>query len=244
MFKLLPALGAVGGLMIAASDVRAGYTQVKKKGEISQEQVLERLYGGDFVRSGEDLSNGAVTATRVDDAADQTISSPRQLELVGAFARNRWGFGVESADGSRREVSAPYTGSGFDVSGDTVSWSSTDEAQLVIARGPNKVRASGDAEDAMITYRLDGVEPGKDVHLHFWEDKRASARSDMDFNDLVIRSIGEEAAAEPVAASDVAVGAGNAQAAAVPLPAAVWPGLAGLAGVALLTAKRARARRA
>jgi len=74
-------------LVLSSVVARAGVTEVKPPapGEASHEQLLEGIYGGDFVGLGDDLgnglwsvySNGVVTATRIDD-----FGLPEHLNLL------------------------------------------------------------------------------------------------------------------------------------------------------------------
>lgn len=63
-------------LSLAAASAQAGFSAVNDNPyERSHEQILEDVYGGNFVMSGNDFTNGTVTATRVDDSNDKTFGT-------------------------------------------------------------------------------------------------------------------------------------------------------------------------
>lgn len=129
-------------LVLSSVVARAGVTEVKPPapGEASHEQLLEGIYGGDFVGLGDDLgnglwsvySNGVVTATRIDDfglpehlnlltgqpgeADDDTWTDGTTIATVIArFASFPQTFGYDAGDGFRPLFD--IAGHGFSVSG-------------------------------------------------------------------------------------------------------------------------------
>src|SRR5213592_1981564 len=68
---------AAAAMSFTAASANAGFTTVKppKPTEMGIEQILEGTYGGNFVASGNDFSNGTITAHRIDDDLDQTFSA-------------------------------------------------------------------------------------------------------------------------------------------------------------------------
>ncbi len=79
---------------------------------------------------------------------------------------------------------------------------------------------SSDVRDLMVSYQLLGM--GKDVSLHFWEDR---PQGDRDYNDIVLRSTATNDTIAP---------------APVPIPPALAAGLTGLAALAVSTRRRRR----
>ena len=76
-----------GTILALAASAHAGFSTVGSNAyEPSHEQILESLYGGDFTASGNDFSNGTVTATRVDDADDEVFASGLSLDPVAGYA--------------------------------------------------------------------------------------------------------------------------------------------------------------
>jgi hypothetical protein len=226
---------------MSSTPAAAGITEVRSAaaGEAGREQILEHLYGADFSRSGSGWvsGDGGDTVSRVDDASDRQISlaGAGRLDLVAAFTSYRWQYGIRGANGQTLG-SARQSGSGFDVSGgfDLPAARTGNEATELFLRHPNGTHyESGDASDQVVTYRVSGAGRG-DETLYFWEDWAPGRGSDMDFNDLVLRSSNRPAAAAADAAPH--------QTLSVPLPPAVWPGVAGIVGVAMLSARR-RTRR-
>src|SRR5438034_10991527 len=66
---------ALAGAMAAfpPASANASLTTVKasKPSEMGIEQILEGTYGGNFSASGNDFTNGSITAHRIDDDLDQ-----------------------------------------------------------------------------------------------------------------------------------------------------------------------------
>src|SRR5688500_5486853 len=99
-FSRMVLSGAVLGVLVGTPAAEAGYTavkQAKRRSEAGHEQILERVYGGNFVSdvAGLSFSNeSGVTVTRLADdgaeATDQTWSG-RQVSAraVAAFSRKQ-----------------------------------------------------------------------------------------------------------------------------------------------------------
>src|SRR5947209_15790908 len=64
---------AAAATMFGAGSARASFTTVKpaNSSEMGIEQILQGTYDGNFTASGNNFTNGAVTATRIDDDLDQ-----------------------------------------------------------------------------------------------------------------------------------------------------------------------------
>jgi hypothetical protein len=75
-------------LGLAATSAHAGFTTINSPhpGERSHERILETVYGGDFTKSGNDYTNGAITVTRLDDSMDKTFGSGWTLDPVAHYA--------------------------------------------------------------------------------------------------------------------------------------------------------------
>src|SRR5688572_28732547 len=87
-----------GTAAIVAPAAEGGYTAVKqprRKTEVSHEQILERVYGGDFVVDATGLSfsnQSGVTVTRLQDGpgGDDTLSASNvSARAVAAFSGRR-----------------------------------------------------------------------------------------------------------------------------------------------------------
>src|SRR5829696_2712749 len=67
---------AMTTLLCVAAPARAGFSSISTPPtrEQDQAQILSHAYGGTFTPSGNNFTNGTITAVRVDDSADQTWS--------------------------------------------------------------------------------------------------------------------------------------------------------------------------
>ena len=237
--RFLILCGAAGAALLAgAPSAVAGLTDVRSaaNGEVGHEQILERLYGVDFSASGADYVGGDVTVRRLDDAGDGRLrfDAPGRLELVGAFTGWQWDYSLENAAGERVD-SGSQTGSGFDVGGGFDVPAGDGPFEMVLDHSSGRQYRSGDPVDQMVSYSVTGADGG-DAALFFWEDWSRREGSDADFNDLVFRAPGLNAGTGAAAVADVP------GAVSIPLPPAAWPGAAGLAGVAMVAARRFRRR--
>ena len=256
--KRLGLCAFVAGAMVlaaAAPDAGAGFTAVRqstRKAEVSHEQILERVYGGNFVAdaTGLNFSNDSgVTVTRLEDsgtgsAGDELWSgrvvAARAVAAFGRKARTASYFGGTSAARTTKIVEA--TGTGFDVAGSAQAPATVD-GTLYFGRGRKANRtfssvagANRDGMDHLVTYAVRTPADQSDAattYLLCWEDKLAK-RSDRDYNDMVMEMRTTSSAAAAAAALSEPL--------LIPLPAAVWSGLAGLLGVGAIGAFR-KARR-
>jgi hypothetical protein len=248
-------------LVGAGTPAEAGFTAVKqpkRSGGASHEQILEHVYGGDFVAdpSGLGFSNDTgVTVTRLSDTAGPgdaggtdslwsgNIVSARTLAAFGRKHRAAGYFGTNSR--GHLEKYMETVGRKFAVTGQSDAPGAVD-GELVFARGrkANRVFSSlagsnRDGADHLVTYQVDGATPdGTNTYLLCWEDK-LGRRSDRDFNDMVV-----EVRTASKVSEDAAAAAAISEPLLIPLPPALWSGLAGLAGVGALGAvKRVRGGR-
>jgi hypothetical protein len=234
----------VGALAAGASVAEAGYTAVKqpkRRSEAGHEQILERVYGGNFVSDASGLSfsnESGVTVTRVEDdgvaRTDQTWSGRHvSARAVAAFSRKQKTAGYFGAT-SGGEVKKVFDVSGrrFDVAG---AGESVVENDLRLGRDADAVRtfssvasANRDGMDHLVSYEVKGLSAQQaSVYLLCWEDK-FSKRSDRDYNDLVVEVRAGEAASEAAMAEPLLI----------PLPPAAWTGLGGLLGVGVVSRMR------
>jgi hypothetical protein len=204
------ALGAIG-----AADAKAGFTSFntsKHATEMTHAQILGQTYGGSFASSGGvDLTNGAVTATRLDDASDQCwTEGPFSARAIARFAGSDQIFGVVRGDsGGSFEQIFDVTGWGTNVSGSASHIDLSGQTFRFARAGHGDATfTSSDADnffgaDQMVSYHLSGPN-GLSRYVLFFEDVGANLDSDWDFNDMVVEITPH----------------------AVPLPPAAWTGLA------------------
>ena len=236
-----------GALTLLAPAAEAGYTAVKqpkRKSEVSHEQILERVYGGDFVSDAAGLSfsnDSGVTVTRLGDtpgSAEAWSGRTVSARAVAAFSGRRKTagyFGASSAGQTQTLFNA--SGRQFDVSGAAQSPVTVD-GDLVYTKGRGKgaktfssvASSNRDGMDHLVAYEVKGTSGQRaSVYLLCWED-RFAGRSDRDYNDLVVEVQAAEAASQ----------AAMSQPLLIPLPPAAWTGLSGLVGLGLAARLRRR----
>lgn len=231
-----------------AGEARGGFTAVKQPKRLSNpshERILERVYGGNFVADAARLhfsNESGVTVTRLDDGA----ASDRSTGPGGAGRDDLWNARVVSARavasfaGAKRtaayfgtrsdgQVSRLLESGGrrFDVIGATGGAADV-AGELWFGRGRRASRAfssvanaNRDGVDHLVTYRVtraDGAEPVS-TYLLCWEDK-LGRRGDRDYNDRVIEL--------RTHSGEVATAAAASEPLLIPLPPALWSGLAGI----------------
>jgi hypothetical protein len=256
MFRWFPQVSLVslviaGALALSASPACGGYTAVaqpKRHGEVSHEQILEKVYGGDFVvdPTGLSFSNGSgVTVTRLEDGSGAATDAPWSgktitARAVAAFSgkhRTAGYFAATSAGDSQQIFDA--SGRNFDVTGAGDSGTQID-GELLLATGRGRrvkvfcsdVASNSDGMDHLVTYQVKGTGQPASVYLLCWEGKLAR-QSDRDYNDLVVE----------VQAAEIAARAPFTQPLLIPLPPPAWAGLAGLLGLASVASFRKRRTR-
>lgn len=226
--RLFAATALVSG-MFGASNAHAGFTtyQGTKPNEAKFEQVFEQAYGGNFVKSGNDFTNGLLTAIRVDDDHDKTFTGHiLGGRMLARFAGYHQQFGLYD-DGAYTNL-MDLSGWGQPVSGTMDEVDLTGGAYKFGRAGGGHTYSSDPADnvdqgDHLLTYKLvvsDEVAANiaaavpnqklPDLYVLFWEDMPMN-RGDRDYNDMVL-----ELAVQPVA---------------VPLPAAALMGGVMLLGV-------------
>jgi hypothetical protein len=223
------AIAATAGVTVAGHTPVAPCTYVTELGHAA---ILSHAYGGDFAADGLNFTNGTITAVRVEDfggaSADQCwageLLSARALARFGGFEQTLGLFGG-SAGGACEDLFT-ISGTGFNVGGAIGGLDVSGDAFRFARGGGGELFSSLDSEntaghDHLVTYRLAGP-AGEDRYVLFFEDASAVQDSDWDFNDMVVEITG----ASPHA---------------IPLPPAVWSGLAVLLTGGLWNA-RARVR--
>ncbi len=232
--RWVTAAAMLGMISLGVCQADAGFSSIRKSktaSEANQEQILEHVYGGDFVKNGNDYSNGTVTATREDDSTDQVwntdITSARAL---AAFARKRQSFGIDSgASGDTFQKLFDVTGRDFAATGSSTV--TGEGSSFRVARGGQNGSKpvytslnadNSDGRDHVVSYKLSGGGTNGKFVL-FFEDL-AGNRSDFDYNDLVVEA-----------------STAGSSAVLIPLPAAAWSGLTGLLGLGVMAGfKKAR----
>lgn len=240
--------------VVGAADARAGFTSFntsKHATEMTHAQILGHTYGGTFAASGGvNFTNGAVTAQRLDDGGGGPGAMTNLSASTGggvSTADQCWGDGVLSARAIARFAGSDQifgivdgdAGGSFERLFDVTGWGTnvTGSADNVDLSGQNfrfaragrgdATFTSSDADnffgaDQMVSYHVTGPN-GLSKYVLFFEDVGAHLDSDWDFNDMVIEVTSLSAPS------------------AIPLPPAVWSGLAVLITGGLWNA-RARLR--
>ena len=185
-------------------------------GELGHEAILEGIYLGDFMASGNDfIGVGAlagINAIRVDDGLDPRGILDVVMGGPGSAPDQVWGYGNVTATAEARyagftqqfgidrgqgvEVLFDVAGSGLnatgtatiDLSSDTWVWVRRD------TDGTNPYYSEDawnhDQLDHMVTYNMQGLDTDETVWQVFWEDLPGPGggchQSDRDFNDLVV----------------------------------------------------------
>lgn len=226
-------LVAILALLAGAPGVDAAVRQLGASSdprELTHGQILEHLYGGSFLRSGTDFSNGSVDAKRIDDrmGAEQIFRGELlAIKAVAAFSRNTQTLGTVEGDGFRPLLTP--TGIGLNASG-TVTLTGADLSETIFAlQSDGKVVPSTETGggDPLMTYVVTGQEDPRKTFLMFWEDAKAPY-ADFDYNDLVVELGSAGGDSTGSAAVNVII----------PLPAAVWSGLSVIGALAALAGLR------
>lgn len=157
--------------------------------------ILADLFGGVFVKNGNDYSNGTVNVIRVDDDNDQSYDF---LEWE-AHAVARWGLAEQSFGTQADGVLFDSFGFGDATGGQTLgnpggvgiefNRFGNDFNMVDVSTNPAN---NADGKDHVITYtwEVNGV-PAENRYLLFFEDSDDTSEwTDTDFNDLVVELIG------------------------------------------------------
>lgn len=199
-------------LGLGTTSAFADFTTIKapSSNEAGFNAILSSVYGGSFVKTDYDYSNGTIKAVRVDDADDKLFPSGSYIATAKAvFAAYSQSFGyLAGASGGSYVNLFDVTGSKFNVTGSANL--EIDEAVRFARNGSMGVLASSDPSDNLknadhlVTYRIEGLGGNENVYLLGFEDKSGG---DFDYNDLVVelRSVSTPITAIP---SPAAFGAG------------------------------------
>src|SRR5438094_7304159 len=196
--------------MFGAASAQASLTAVKppNASEMGIEQILQGTYGGNFSANGNNFTNGAVTATRIDDDLDQvwtggTFDITAKAKLSGYS--QTLGYVGHPGNGPVNHL-LDVTGSGLSAGG-TLSHVTIGEDFCFVREGDSGTQMSelnenSDGRDHMISYAIHGLS-NPDTYLLFFEDMDLTAstwknRSYADYNDLVVQV--NRSSATPLAA--------------------------------------------
>ncbi len=185
------ALAAFG--MLSAGHASADFTTVNAPitaGELGLADIFSGVYGGTFVASGNDFTNGSITAVRVDDDNDQlfpTNTYSASAKAVYAEFGQKFGY-LPGADGSGYVNLFDAEGNGFSVTGSATSvdidgpfrFARNGDFGLVATSDPSD---NPDAADHLVTYQITGLSTTDNVSILAFEDRIGF---DFDFNDLVV----------------------------------------------------------
>lgn len=190
-------LCCVGVVVCAtAGSVRGDLTPINDSGEPNHVDILDAVYGGDFAVTAPtgSYTNGAVTATRIDDDDDQWFSGGLfEVEAVAKFAYFGQVFGFFPQENDDFQ---PILGDPTPITTDGYAQSASDTVEITTEfrwgrRGGGGTTVSSDPgdnpgdRDHFVTYQITGLpNQTQDVWLIFVEDK---ANGDYDFNDLVVQ---------------------------------------------------------
>src|SRR5204863_253861 len=165
--KLLQAFTGLSATLFGAGAARASFTpfQSPPSSEANQAQILAHAYGGMFTQAGDDFTNGAIRAVRLDDSSgDQLFSGGTySVRTLAKFANRAEGFGfVGGASGGTYHKLFEAGGSSFGASGSASSVDTGSGSVRFAMNGKSAVYTTASSEnpggrDAAITYRIDGV---------------------------------------------------------------------------------------
>jgi hypothetical protein len=216
------ALACAFGLFLAAPAARAAYTDIKppdpfnETPEDNHEKILENIYGGNFIKSGVNYSNGSVNVSRIDDS----MSNDGVLGMVdggpGAASDKLWHDGFTDAFAkvryARDQQSLGYwegtsggeytklfdiSGQGYNVTGGMELHDMTGKTwRWGRSRGRGGIHSSlptenPDGLDHLVTYKVDGLSDsrGHTVWLLFWEDLNFNPEPDTLTSDRDINDL-------------------------------------------------------
>lgn len=193
--------------LVGAPQARAAFTNVKlpdpfnERPEENQEQIFERIYGGDFVRTGVNYSNGTINVLRIDDSmtnngvlglVDGTPGSASdQVWHDGftdafakvRFARDQQSLGYwEGTSGGAFTTLFDVQGRDYDVVGGVMLEDMRGKTwRWGRSRGRGGIHSSLPSEnpdglDHLVTYKVEGLDTrGYTVWLLCWEDLNFSS---------------------------------------------------------------------
>ena len=208
--KMKHVIGALAICMVAGTAAAATYTTIiaPPGTEATHLQIMKDIYGGTWVASGLDFSNGTVSAMRIKDFygttpidiftggtgnmdqvwQDGSVTITAEARFAGYS--QKFGYFKGSSGGSYMNL-FDVTGSGYNPGG---SVTGLDMSAAIMPSTTWRWGRSGDggdfsslaadnssSTDRMVTYKITGLAGTETTWLLFWEDK-----TDMDYNDLVV----------------------------------------------------------
>jgi hypothetical protein len=222
---------SLAAMSFTAASANAGFTTVKapKPTEMGIEQILEGTYGGNFVASGNDFTNGTITAHRIDDDSDQMFTGGTfDICAKAKFSGYSQELGFMSEGGG--PVNSLLDVSGFGLACNGMVNGVTIGGDFCFTRDGDsglqmsEVNENSDGRDHMVSFSIEGL--NSETYLLFFEDLNLGPttggnRSYADYNDLVVQ-----------------VSRGSQPPIAAPLPPAVLTGGLLLAGNGLFALVR------
>lgn len=190
MFKAVLGFGALA--LAGGNLAHAGFTPINPPpiGEDTHQAIFNEVYGGDFVPSGLNFTNGNITAIRVEDYADEGPNPLMPMNVVTAFGLDDqlWLAGYQFASAEAKFAafgqnfgyfegtdSTTYvklfdqTGYAFDVGGEAdltalsgklLRWARGGEDRVVSSR----MSDNADGQDHMVTYFIqEGGSPNGEI---------------------------------------------------------------------------------
>ncbi|MBW2722950.1 MAG: DUF4114 domain-containing protein [Deltaproteobacteria bacterium] len=174
--------------------------------ELTQVQIMDLIYGGTFVQSGVDYSNGSIDLVRVWDA--DATAGPLDLILgdPSLDIDQIWTDGIATVTAQAKYAALGQSfgwngggtlGAGYielltdaDIGGASVEINVMGDMLWGVSPSSgdtfwSKDSENSDAFDHLITYQVLGLGGSPTVWLQFWEDLPSSG-SDFDYNDFVI----------------------------------------------------------
>lgn len=192
MFREAALLVVLGSACAMAQAATITPVSAPPADEMSHEQIIEDLLGGDFLQIGNDFTDGVRTVTRVDDDADQSYDFNSWSVLAQAvWAGASQSFGTLE-DGLLFTVVGDednVSGSAFDSDGgEGIVFKRFGSERLTVEVHTDPT-LNPDGRDHVVTYSylVDDVDGPVTSYLLFFEDRdEKSPLADWDYNDLVV----------------------------------------------------------
>ncbi len=231
--------GALGMWSVTSAQAATTSVNPPPSDEDSHAQIMDHFYGGSFEHHSPSLSNGSITAQRVDDDNDQVLSpGVYKVEAMALFANDSQWFGYMTGETGGEYVNlfdGHTKGYNLGIASQTVT---IDDPFRWVRKGQGRTFTTQEADnsdgaDHFVTYQIQGDSVDETVQMLFIEDYPAT-KGDSDFQDLVVRI------------TPVSAGNGDPPGdpiASAPTPTAAAAGLALLLGAFFVQRPRRRDRR-
>jgi hypothetical protein len=225
--RALAGIAALGlTTVLAASPALANsYTPIAPPpgGELSQQEIMDLVYGGTFVQSGVDYSNGVLTMTRVWDENAGSLTLDLLTGDPAVDVDQVWtdGIAAVTAQAMYADLGQTFGWNGGGATGGTYNQLLTDadiggpgvpiavSGDMLWGVKPtsgdqfwSRDSENADGSDHLITYLISGHGGPETRWLTFWEDLPQGS-SDWDYNDFVV-----EIAAVPEPGTALLIGLG------------------------------------